>query len=74
MQGWIGGHSQRADHGGRSESVLQQILSNRTELSQHLEIVQECQDIPWTVRVHDRSRMVYRLHGVVLQRADNGAF
>ena len=69
LPGWIGGHSQRAEHGGRSEAVLRQLLE-AGELSRHLEVVTETDNIPWTVRTNSRSRMNYTLHATTLRRTD----
>lgn len=68
IQGWVGGHSQRAEHGGISENVLRQILTEPSELSQQWRVLTEQDDIPWGVRLHHRSHMNYRLHGMTLQR------
>jgi SAM-dependent methyltransferase/uncharacterized protein YbaR (Trm112 family) len=68
IQGWIGGHSQRAEHLGRSEQVLRQLLNEPSELSRQWQIISEQDDLPWIVRLHDRSKMSYRLHAVTLQR------
>lgn len=68
IQGWVGGHSQRAEHGGISENVLRQILTEPSELSQQWRVLSEQDEIPWIVRLHHRSQMNYRLHGMTLQR------
>ncbi len=68
IEGWIGGHSQRANHEGTSEQVLRQLLHPPSELSQRLRIEFEQDDIPWTVRLNDRSKMSYRLHAVLLRQ------
>lgn len=68
IQSWLGGHSQRAEHAGLSDTVLKQILRESPELSRQWRIASEQDNLPWTVRLHDRSRMNYRLHALTLQR------
>jgi SAM-dependent methyltransferase len=61
--GWFGGHSQRAGHAGAGEPVL-----NATLARAGFEILREDPDIPWTLRLHSRSEMTYRLHMVLARR------
>jgi len=69
IEGWIGGHSQRAPHGGRPEVLLNAILQDGVDgVSGQFDTEQECNDVPWIVRLHDRSRMHYSLHALGLRR------
>ncbi len=53
IEGWIGGHSQRAPDAGRAEPRLQRLLENTG-----LDVVaQENHD--WSLRLHARSRVSY---------------
>lgn len=65
---WIGGHSQRAEHGGDPVDVLRRLLTQVPEYRDVFEVVNEQDNIPWEVRLHDRSTMLYRLHALVLKR------
>lgn len=68
VEAWLGGHSQRADHQGLSHNILRQLLDQSADLAEKLKIVSERDNIPWTVRLHDRSRMTYNLHAVTLEK------
>ena len=65
---WLGGHSQRGPHQGRAEDVLHSLLNEGelgvATLRQHGEPV----DVPWQVRLHDRSCMHYTCRVVAAQR------
>lgn len=65
---WLGGHSQRGPHAGRAEDVLHSLLGDGelavATLRQHGEPV----DVPWHVRLHDRSCMHYTCRVVAAQR------
>jgi len=64
VEAWIGGHSQRAPHGGSSASELRRILSADDAAGAHtgLAIEAERDDVPWHVHVHERATMQYRVH------------
>ena len=64
MAGWMGGHSQRASHAGAGEPVLKATLDHVG-----LTPVAEADDVPWTLGIHARSVMHYRLHAVGCRRA-----
>jgi SAM-dependent methyltransferase/uncharacterized protein YbaR (Trm112 family) len=69
IEGWIGGHSQRADHGGLSETILHGLLQEGTEgVSGRFAVEDEQRDVPWVVRLHDRSQMHYSVHAMTLRR------
>lgn len=55
VEQWLGGHSQRGTHRGASEPVL------RALLAEHFEIVEET-NVPWRLRVHERSTVEYDVH------------
>lgn len=65
---WIGGHSQRADHGGDPVDVLRRLLQQVPDYRELFTVVAEQDDVGWEVRLHDRSEMHYRLHALVLER------
>lgn len=62
--GWFGGHSQRADHQGDGEPVLRATLARAG-----FEPLAEETSVPWTLRLHARAEMTYRLHMVLARRA-----
>ncbi|MEZ4649294.1 MAG: methyltransferase domain-containing protein [Candidatus Eisenbacteria bacterium] len=67
LEAWLGGHSPRAPGAGDGAWVLRALLTpgaHPASLSS-TEIVGELPDLPWTLRMHDRSRSEYSLHGVV---------
>ncbi len=59
VEAWLGGHSQRSPVRGSPQTVLPYVLEQSG-----FEIIQQWPDIPWNVRMHDRSSMAYRLHMV----------
>ena len=63
-EAWIGGHSPRSAREGRSEAVLRALLTPGAHpvSVEGLRLVSEMDDVPWQVRVHDRSTTTYRLH------------
>lgn len=64
---WMGGHSQRAPHGGAAEPVL------AATLRQHgLELSSERSGLPWRLRLHARAEMHYDLHLVACRRTGQG--
>jgi ubiquinone/menaquinone biosynthesis C-methylase UbiE/uncharacterized protein YbaR (Trm112 family) len=72
VESWIGGHSQRNELSGESAPLLRRLLtdSNATanESAPVLQFASELDDVPWTVRMHDRSSMQYRVHLVHARR------
>jgi SAM-dependent methyltransferase/uncharacterized protein YbaR (Trm112 family) len=70
LEAWIGGHSQRGEHRGASEPVLRALLTPGAHPAsvEGLRIVAEEADLPWRVRLHDRSWMEYRVHLVVAEK------
>ena len=69
VEAWIGGHSQRGEHGGLSDLILESVLSDdRNGLNGLFRVVHQQNDVPWIVRLHDRSRMTYSVHAISLRR------
>jgi uncharacterized protein YbaR (Trm112 family)/SAM-dependent methyltransferase len=62
--GWIGGHSQRADHGGDGPAVLRHVLPQAG-----LAIEEERDGVPWRVYANERSHVEYSLHLLRLVRS-----
>lgn len=66
VEAWIGGHSQRNQNLGDCAPRLRRHLTDaNVSLSQSeptLQLVNELDDLLWTVRMHDRSSMQYRVH------------
>lgn len=62
---WIGGHSQRSPLNGDGPATLRTLLEAGVG---GLRIAAEFDRLPWRVRVHDRSTMLYDVHGLVLER------
>jgi SAM-dependent methyltransferase/uncharacterized protein YbaR (Trm112 family) len=62
--GWIGGHSQRGPAGGAAEPLLRALLTPgaHPQSLTRLRLRAEDDDVPWRVRLHDRSTVEYRLH------------
>lgn len=60
---WMGGHSQRGPAAGAAEPVLAATLR-----AHGLEPIAERDDLPWTLRLHSRAEMHYRLHLVACRK------
>ena len=71
VEGWIGGHSPRSLGGGASDQVLRALLTPGGHQASvpGLRLAAERDGVPWTVRLHDRSAVSYRLHVVVAARS-----
>lgn len=67
VESWIGGHSQRTEDRGASESVLRRLLTPGALpwSVDGLAIAAERPAVPWQVRLHARSTMRYQSHLVV---------
>jgi len=71
IESWIGGHSQRTGAKGVSDNLLISLLSggDHPNAIQDLELVSNTENIPWTLRLHDRSIMKYHVHMVVVKKS-----
>jgi SAM-dependent methyltransferase len=58
VEHWLGGHSQRGPQQGASEPALRALVAEKMEITSEAEV-------PWTLRLHERSEMMYRVHVVV---------
>ncbi len=69
VQAWLGGHSQRSAHKGASDAILRSLLAGggHPGAIEELELVSE-KEIPWTLRLHDRSSMEYQVDMVVVRK------
>lgn len=66
---WLGGHSQRGPEEGSSEAAVRACLTpGNPRYVQGLSLLREADSLPWRLRVHDRSEVVYRVHGVAVGR------
>ena len=70
MEAWLGGHSQRSPLAGSCEAVLRTLLTAGAHPSSinTLKLIAERDNLPWQVRLHDRSTMAYKVHLVVAER------
>lgn len=65
---WLGGHSQRGPHEGRAEDVLAALLGDGALAAGPLRAIGEAMEVPWHVRLHDRSCMHYTCRMVAARR------
>lgn len=70
IEAWLGGHSQRSETAGASETVLRALLTPGAHPAsvKGLKIIAEDRDLPWRVRLHERSSVEYRVDLVVVAR------
>ena len=68
VEAWLGGHSQRADHGGAAEPALRRLLTPALGL----DIIGEIAAWPWHTRLHDRASVQYSAHLVAARRVPGG--
>jgi len=63
LEGWLGGHSQRGPLGGSSAAELRRLLArdSRPGGAPALYIDAERPDVDWTMEMHERARVSYRL-------------
>jgi SAM-dependent methyltransferase/uncharacterized protein YbaR (Trm112 family) len=66
VEAWMGGHSQRGENQGAAEPMLKALLTPgaHPQALEDLRIVGEIAQIPWQVRLHDRSNVEYAVHAV----------
>lgn len=68
VEAWLGGHSQRGPGQGASEPVLRSLLDGSHPNSiPGFTLLNELDNLPWRVRLHDRSTMEYRVHVAIAQ-------
>jgi SAM-dependent methyltransferase len=69
---WIGGHSQRAPHGGAAEDFLRALVTEGAHPSAVPGLVPrgEILRFAWQTRLHDRSAVQYASHLLALRRRD----
>jgi len=69
IEAWLGGHSQRSEHKGSSPDILRSLLSGggHPNAVEDLELVSE-RNLPWTLRLHDRSVMEYLVHLMIIRK------
>lgn len=72
VESWIGGHSQRSENRGASEPILKSLLAGGSHpmAIEGLRLVAEICDWPWSVRLHDRSRVQYSTHLAVVEATE----
>ncbi|OJT99377.1 MAG: hypothetical protein BGN83_19275 [Rhizobium sp. 63-7] len=68
VEAWLGGHSQRAAHRGSPEAILDMLLSDGPLAAGDLRRNGPSQEVPWHVRLHDRSCMYYSAHLVAARK------
>ncbi|MGH7042147.1 MAG: methyltransferase domain-containing protein [Acetobacteraceae bacterium] len=70
METWIGGHSQRAEHGGAAEPFLRALLTEgaHPQSVAGFAVLAEVLAWPWQTRLHDRGSVLYRTHLLALAR------
>ncbi len=72
LEAWLGGHSQRSPMAGSCEAVLKALLTPNAHPASinTLKLGGEKDDLPWHVRLHDRSLMTYRVHLLVAEKVE----
>jgi SAM-dependent methyltransferase len=68
VEAWVGGHSQRGELRGAAEPLLRALLTPgaHPQAVDGFAIVGENEDVPWQVRMHERSTVTYRLHALAV--------
>ncbi len=71
VEAWLGGHSQRGPDEGASAAVLRRLLTPGAHPAsiEGLELVAEEANVPWRVRMHERSTVEYETHLMVARKA-----
>ena len=62
---WFGGHSQRAPHEGRGETILRSVVANPQV---GFAITREHDRVTWRLPIAERSTMEYQVHLLELAR------
>ena len=68
VEGWIGGHSQRGPHRGSGEAILDHLLTDGPMAAGALRRKSSTAEIPWHVRLHERSCMHYQAYAIAARR------
>jgi SAM-dependent methyltransferase len=68
VESWIGGHSQRGPHRGSGETILDHLLTDGPLAAGSLRRKSSTTEIPWHVRLHERSCMHYQTYGIAARR------
>jgi len=70
VESWLGGHSQRGRFAGAGDAVLRAILGEPEHPAaiEALRLEAERAQVPWSVRLHERSVMSYQVHLALLRR------
>jgi SAM-dependent methyltransferase len=68
VESWLGGHSQRGPHGGSGEAILDHLLTDGPLAAGSLRRKPCTVEIPWHVRLHERSCMHYQTYGIAARR------
>lgn len=69
VEQWIGGHSPRSEQRGACDLQLRAYLSEQMATGElTLECVAERKRVPWSVRIHDRSRVQFDLDLLALEK------
>lgn len=69
VEAWLGGHSQRTATGRTADAVLRSLLAGGGHPSAIEDLVLLFEEnIPWDLRLHDRSRMEYLVHLIAVRK------
>jgi SAM-dependent methyltransferase len=72
VEAWLGGHSQRAPLAGSCGAVLRTMLTPSAHPGSinTLKLIAERDNLPWHVRLHERSTMAYKVHLLVAEKVE----
>jgi len=64
LESWLGGHSQRTSNQGNSAAILRSLFAGgeHPHALTGLTLAAEAENVPWTLRLHDRSFITYLSH------------
>lgn len=65
---WLGGHSQRSPDRGAAEPVIRRLFENPFNPNDPKWQILAEEDVPWQVRIHERSLVNYRSHLLLARR------
>jgi SAM-dependent methyltransferase len=69
LEAWLGGHSQRASHNGSPEAILDMLLQDGPLAAGALRRHGAAREVPWQVRLHERSCMHYSAYLVAARQS-----